>query len=240
MRTITFQTLLTAFAGAARVGRATLQPEEESQFCADLNAASLHLWEVETHSVALPDMLTGKTVTLGTDGVIAAADIEDAAFWSVWQSDPREVVDGEGRSSLQIRATALGNGDVKTSRTAGTEVFVIYKTQVPQWTVTAASAACSYAEGDLVLFNGRVYRSLADDVSAGDLTDTTNWEEVTLPQSLQRLVVTKANYERIRLGTNMPENAGRERFEYERALDSAFIGAQNEPSGKPWLYNQNQ
>jgi len=241
MRTLPFKTLLTAFLGAARAGRANLQPQEEEQFCADLNAAALCLWEVETHSQALPDMLAGQTVTLSAGGVIPAATIDTASFWSVWKSDPRLSTDPNARARLNLQATGLANGDVKVlDAHAGDEVYVLYKTRPPQWTIEAPSSARTYDIGDLVNCDGRVYRSLVNEASAGDITDPALWEEQTLPVSLQRIVVTKANYERIRLGANMPENAGRERFEYERALDAAFLGAQNEPGAKIWLYNQNQ
>jgi hypothetical protein len=240
MRTISFQTLLNAYAGAARVGRATLQPEEEAQLCADLNAAALHLWEVETATLALPDLLVGKAVTLGTDGVLTAAEIEESPFWSVWKSDPRDVIWGYGRNELQIPATGQGNGDVKVEGATGDEVFVIYKSLVPQWTVTPPQLQCSYALGDLVFCAGRVYRSLGDEVSAGDLTDTSSWAEVTLPQSLQRIVVLKANFDRLWQGTNTPAVAQPAMLELNRALDTAFIGAQERLGSKKWLYNQNQ
>jgi hypothetical protein len=240
MRTVSFNTLLTAFAGAARVGRTDLQASETDQLCADLNAAALWLWETETHGMALPDMIKGKTVTLGTGGVIAAADIEDASFWSVWQSDPREKPMGE-RHGLQLPATSLSNGDVKViDKAAATSVFVIYKSVPPQWTVTEASAACSYAIGDLVYACGKVYKALVTEPTTGDFTDTASWVEVTLPQSLQRIIVLKANNERLRLGANMPENAGRERAELLAAFDAAVLAASAEVGTKPWLYNQNQ
>jgi len=195
---------------------------------------------VETATQALPDMLTGKTVTLGAGGVIAAAEIEDASFWSVWESDPRATIWGEGRNALQIHATGLGNGDVKVDRAAGVEVYVIYKTLVPQWTVDKQLTCGSFAVGDLIYCNGKVYRSLADDANAGDLSDANVWAEVTLPQSLQRIVVLKANFDRLWQGTNTPAVAEPAQAELLRALDAAFAGAQALVGTKLWLYNQNQ
>jgi hypothetical protein len=251
MRTISFQTLLNAYAGAARVGRATLQPEEEEQLCADLNAAALHLWEVETATMALPDLLTGKTVTLGTDGVIDAAEIEDASFWSVWKSDPRDVIWGYGRNELQIEATGQANGDVKVNGSAGDEVFVIYKTLVPQWTVERLEEGL-YAEGTLVWTNealppilpdGHVYQALVANADWADIEaphDVAKWRQITLPQSLQRIVVLRANFDRLWQGTNTPAVAEPAMIELNRALDAAFIGAQERLGAKRWLYNQNQ
>lgn len=240
MRTISFQTLFNAFASQARVGRSVIQAAEKEQMVGDLNEAALWLWEEETATMALPDMMVGKTVTLGTDGVIAAADIDDASFWSVWKSDPRE----QQRIDLgkyHLSALALGNGDVKVvTGAAGQEVFVIYKSRPPQWTDVEVVAACSYSKGSLVLSGGKVYQALFDEAPGSDLGDTSQWEEVLTPQSLQRIIVLKANSERMRLGAVMPENAGRENAELERAVDQAFIAAANEVNSKPWLMNQNQ
>jgi hypothetical protein len=252
MRTISFQTLLNAYAGAARVGRSMLQPEEEEQMCADLNAAALHLWEVETATMALPDLLTGKTVTLGTDGVIEAAEIEDASFWSVWKSDPRDVIWGYGRNELQIEATGQANGDVKVNGSAGDEVFVIYKTLVPQWTVERFVDGQQVPVGGLRWWetvvhpvhgvaNGQVYQNVgAVDYNWSDLFNPTIWQPVTLPQSVQRIVVLKANFDRLWQGTNTPAVAEPAMLELNRALDAAFIGAQERLGAKRWLYNQNQ
>jgi hypothetical protein len=247
MRTVSYATLLTAFAGAARAGRATLQPGEEEQMCADLTAAALHLWEVETATQALPDLLTGKTVTLATGGVIEAADIEDASFWSVWKSDPRDVLARHERNHLQIEATGQANGDVKVNGAAGDEVFVIYKTVVPQWTTVRAIDGTTYLTDSLVWFDvtytpsdGHVYRATGVPNSNSDPLPNGDWQPVTLPQSLQRIVVLKANYERMRLGAAMPQNASREEVELNRALDAAFIASQESLGSKPWLYNQNQ
>jgi hypothetical protein len=252
MRTISFQTLLNAYAGAARVGRAMLQPEEEEQLCADLNAAALHLWEVETATMALPDLLTGKTVTLGTDGVIDAAEIEDASFWSVWKSDPRDVIWGYGRNELQVEATGQANGDVKVNGSAGDEVFVIYKTLVPQWTVERVVDK-RYAQGTLAWYaeenpnnsnlqtpTGQVYQVIEVEADAVDILNTDFWQPVTLPQSVQRIVVLKANFDRLWQGTNTPAVAEPAMLELNRALDAAFIGAQERLGAKRWLYNQNQ
>lgn len=238
MRIVSFKTLMDAFAGQMRLGRATLQPGEEEQMGADLNAAALWLWETETSSQCLPEMLTGKTVTLATGGVIEAADIDNASFWSVWKSDPRAAL--PGRRS-QISAYAAGFGDVQVrDGVAGTTVFVLYKTVPPQWTTTEASTNCEYQTGDLVLSAGRVYRALSDEAHANDLEDATVWVEVTLPQSLQRIIVMKANYERMRLGAAMPTNAMREEIELLRALEMAFLATYNPENDKPWLANQNQ
>jgi hypothetical protein len=242
MRTVSFSTLLADFAGKARVSRAALTAAEQEQFTADLNAAALWLWESETVTMALPDMLTGKTVTLATGAVIEAADIEDANFWSVWQSDPRLQTSATNLSFDRLRLAAIGqaNGDVKViGSNAGDTVYVFYKSIVPQWTVDAASNSTSYDIDDLIYCDGHVYRCLVDESSAGDLTDSTIWQEVTLPQSLQRIVVGRANYERMRLGANMPANASREEQETTRALELAFIGSEAQPHNKPWLYNQN-
>ena len=238
MRTVSYATLLTAFAGAARAGRATLQPGEEEQMCADLTAAALHLWEVETYSMALPDMLTGKEVTPDTDGVIDALTIQRSSFWSVWASDPRAASKTE-RERLRLETTQLGDGSIQLLDAAPTPtVYVLYKTPPPQWTTVAVNSQCLYQTGDLVKCEGRVYQALLDDAPGSDLQDTGYWLEMVLPQSLQRVVLTKANFERIRLGTNMPENAGREAVEYERCLDAAFMAAKAD--AKPWLFNQNQ
>jgi hypothetical protein len=240
MRTVSFNTLLAAYAGTARVGRAALQDSEKEQFTADLNTAALWLWEQETHTMALPDMLTGKTVTLASGSLITAATIEEASFWSVWKSDPRLKQHGAERDALKLEGTAQANGDIKViDSTAGTSVYVIYKTVVPQWTVDPATTSTAYDIGDLVECSGKVYRSLIAEASAGDVTDTAVWTEVTLPQSLQRIIVKKANAERLRLGNSMPANAQSEELELMKALDAAFLGAQPLTNVKDWLYNQN-
>ena len=239
MRTVTYQTLLKDFAGAARKLQSDLTADERERMTADLNAAALWLWETECSSSMLPDMATGKSVTLSTGGIIPAATIENATFWSIWQRDPRAEPEHE-RNKLKLGATALGNGDVKlTPGTSAATVYVIYKSIPPQWTVDAPDLSRNYAIGDRVLSNGRVYRAIIADASAADLTDTTTWVEVTLPQSLQRIVTLKANFERLRLGANLPAAASREDAELERALDLAWIASENQPGNKPWLHNQN-
>lgn len=239
MRTVSYNTLLTAFAGTARVGRAALQDSEKEQFTADLNTAALWLWEQETHTMALPDMLTGKTVT-PSSGLITAATIEEASFWSVWKSDPRLKEYGPERAALLLEATGQANGDIKiTDTTAPATVYVIYKTIPPQWTVDPASSSKTYDIGDLVECSGKVYRALIAEAAAGDVTDATVWTEVTLPQSLQRILIKKANADRIRLGNSMPAAAQSEELELMKALDGAFLSAQPITGIKDWLYNAN-
>lgn len=253
MRTVSYSTLLADFAGKARVSRANLTADEKEQFTADLNAAALWLWESETVTMALPDMITGKTVTLATGAVIEAADIEDANFWSVWQSDPRLQTNATYVSFDHLRLAAIGqaNGDVKViGSSAGDTVYVFYKSPAPQWTEVLL-AEQDYAADSLVYFgtalttpltvaDNNVYLNVSGGVSNwADLYDPTVWQPVTLPQSLQRIVVNRANYERMRLGANMPANASREEAETQRAFDLATIGAEAQPKNKPWLYNQN-
>jgi len=239
MRTVSYNTLLTAFAGTARVGRAALKDTEKEQMTADLNTAALWLWEQETHTMALPDMLTGKTVTPAS-GLITAATIEEASFWSVWKSDPRLKQYGPERAALLLDATGQANGDIKiTDTTASTTVYVIYKTVPPQWTVDPASSSQTYDIGALVECSGKVYRSLIAEASAGDVTDPAVWTEVTLPQSLQRIILKKANTERLRLGNSMPAAAQSEELELMKALDGAYLAAQPLTNVKDWLYNAN-
>jgi hypothetical protein len=254
MRTLSFRQLLDSFMGAARraPSEVTAGSAEETQFGADLNAAARWLWVTETHSMALPDMMTGKTVTLGTGGVIAATAIEDADFWSVWSVDPRTKLLGS-REALQLPATALGNGDVAVHDKKATDtVYVLYKSPVPRWTTTRVIDVTTYAAAALVWWEGVIVTTYPPDghvylninpsgfSTSEDITDTGTWAKVTLPQSLEDIIVKKANYERLRLGTNMPENAGRERAELVAAVDAAFLAAAQVVSNKPWLYNQNQ
>jgi hypothetical protein len=246
MRTVSFNTLLTRFTAQSQValnettGLPNLSLQEEYRFTQYLNEAALWLWEQETHTMALPDMLTGKTVTLATGGLITAEDIEHSAFWSVWKSDPRLKEYGPERAALNLDAIGQANGDIKvTESNADATVYVIYKTIPPQWTVEAASSSCTYDIGDLVKCGTKVYRSLMTEASAGDVTDATVWSEVTLPQNLQRIIIKKANVERLRLGSSMPANAQSEEQELMKALDSAFLGAQPLTGIKDWLYNSN-
>jgi len=251
MRTVSFTTLMEAFAGYIGVDRTLLQANEERQLGAYLNEAALWLWESETGTMALPDMMVGKTVTLATGGVITAADIEDASFWNVWQADPR-LQQSFTVPHYRRQASQLENGDIKVfSGTAGEQVFVFYKSAVPQWTVTPIAAGL-YAEGALVwnsvavppiLPDGHVYQAVAPNADAADIEapyDVLWWRQITLPQSLQRIVQLKANYERVRRGAAMPQNASSEEADLRRALDLALISVSNEVNGKPWLYNQNQ
>lgn len=249
MRTISFQTLLQAFADQARVARSNFSDDEKQLLCGDLNEAAHWLWTTATHSQALPDMMTGKTVTLAAGGIIAAAEINAADFWSVWVSDPREATQGS-RGPLAVRATALGNGDVKvTDGAEGDGVFVIYKTPPPQWAVTLISEGV-FAKDTLlwnavslppILPDGHVYRAVQAGADWADIDgpDTAWWVQVTLPQSLQYLVVMRANYQRMRLGSKVPEAAGRERFALDQALEAAFMASEKQPQDKPWLYNFN-
>jgi hypothetical protein len=251
MRTVSFKTLMEAFAGYIGVDRTLLQANEERQLGAYLNEAALWLWESETGTMALPDMMVGKTVTLATGGVITAADIEDASFWNVWQADPR-LQQSFTVPHYRRQASQLENGDIKVfSAAAGEQVFVFYKSAVPQWTTERLEEEIYVADA-LVWFtnalpvpanfpNGQVYKNVANTTSDwSDLFDLTIWQPVTLPQSLQRIVQLKANYERVRRGAAMPQNASSEEADLRRALDLALISVSNEVNGKPWLYNQNQ
>jgi hypothetical protein len=253
MRTVSFKTLMEAFAGYIGVDRTLLQANEERQLGAYLNEAALWLWESETGTMALPDMMVGKTVTLATGGVITAADIEDASFWNVWQADPR-LQQSFTVPHYRRQASQLENGDIKVfSAAAGEQVFVFYKSAVPQWTVERLNSGLNYAPESVFWFegtyeapptaaDGHVYQNISGEELAGwDDWDVPGLrQKITLPQSLQRIVQLKANYERVRRGAAMPQNASSEEADLRRALDQALISVSNEVNGKPWLYNQNQ
>lgn len=89
---LSFDTLLTEFCARARVPRSTAVATDLELMCGDLNAAAAWLWDTAMPQSALPEMLTGKTVTLAAGSVIPAASIDAATWWNVWASDPREAL----------------------------------------------------------------------------------------------------------------------------------------------------
>ncbi len=247
MQTTTFKALLQDYARHARQSYAGLSTDDQELLCGDLNAAARWLWE-ETHSVALPDMLTSKTVTLATGGVIAAADVEDATFWSVWREDPRTVKPG---TWMALMATGLGNGDVKVhDKAAGDSVFVFYKSPVLRWTTDRLEEA-SYPEGALAWFeaalsgdftvpNGHVYRNITTGLANwDDLLDTASWLPVSVPVSLVNLLILAANEERLRLGSDVPGQASQAKARRDEAFDKVSLAASADPASAPWLCNSN-
>jgi hypothetical protein len=170
--TLTFQDILTRFASQAQValdadtGLPTLSRQEEHRFTQYLNEAAAWVWRGKFDRWTFPELITGKTVTLGASGLITAATLDNATFWSVWDTDPRNAQVTE-RQRLQLRATAKGNGDLLVDEgAAGNTVFVIYRTRVPKWTAVLASGYASTVSVETRLWNklcgtdgdGEVYR----------------------------------------------------------------------------------
>jgi hypothetical protein len=257
MADVSFQTLLRAFGNMAGLpisttGVPTFTTTEEARFCGRLNDAARWLWFTAMPRRALPGMLTGKTVTLASGGKVATADIEGSSFWSVWQSDPRaEVLMDREWARLRLEGSALSNGDIQVrGGVAGTTVYVIYKKPVPVWTVERLQELI-YNTGNLVWLEqpitspgdsptGEVYKAQQMGSDWTDIFDTAIWQPVSLDDTLEEIVLRKANAERMRADNQLATSA---RAEYEmlgEALDAALLGSEEGPMTKPWLYNWNR
>jgi len=175
MAELSFRTVLHAFGNLTGLpidstGVPTFTTTEEARYCGRLNDAMRWLWFVALPQRVLPDMLTGATVTLGTGGQVAAADIESSSFWSVWQSDPRaEVLMDRPDARLRLEASQLGNGNLQVRNgSSGDSVFVFYRRELPIWT-TVRAADGSFPPSALVWFqqaflsnptpDGQVYKN---------------------------------------------------------------------------------
>lgn len=247
-----FATVLTKFASNVQValdettGLPTLKRQEEHRFTQYLNEAATWIWRGKYQNWTLPDLITGVEVTLATGGIIEAADIDSADFWSVWSSDPRLALP-EDRARLALRATAKPNGDLLLENgTAGDTVYVIYRIRIPKWTAVTASGFASTVSLDTRLWNkkcnndgdGNVYRALAADVSPDDFTVTTNWLPVTLPETLLEPITAKALANKARADAQFDIATAWE-DQAERWMETRARAAEQQPGEKPWLYNQN-
>jgi hypothetical protein len=250
--TLTFQDILTRFASQAQValdadtGLPTLSRQEEHRFTQYLNEAAAWVWRGKFDRWTFPELITGKTVTLGANGLITAATLDNATFWSVWDTDPRNAMPTE-RQRLQLRATAKGNGDLLVDEgEAGTTVFVIYRTRVPKWSAVLASGYASTVSAETRLWNklcgtdgdGEVYRALIANANLDDFTDTTEWEPVNLEETLLETLVAKAMALR-QMAAGLPASASQYEARAIDWLENRVREADINPSDKPWLYNAN-
>lgn len=248
--TLTFQDILTRFASQAQValdadtGLPTLSRQEEHRFTQYLNEAAAWVWRGKFDRWTLPELITGKTVTLGASGLITAATLDNATFWSVWDTDPRNAMPTE-RQRLQLRATAKGNGDLLVDEgAAGNTVYVIYRTRVPKWSAVTASGYTSTVTAETRLWNklcgtdgdGQVYRALTANANLDDFTDTTAWEPVALEETLLETLVAKAMAIKLR-NDGQPAIAAPHEEAAHLWLENRARDAHADD--KPWLYNAN-
>jgi hypothetical protein len=248
--TLTFQDILTRFASQAQValdadtGLPTLSRQEEHRFTQYLNEAAAWVWRGKFDRWTLPELITGKTVTLGASGLITAATLDNATFWSVWDTDPRNAQLTE-RQRLQLRATAKGNGDLLVDEgAAGNTVYVIYRTRVPKWSAVTASGYTSTVTAETRLWNklcgtdgdGQVYRALTANANLDDFTDTTAWEPVALQETLLETLVAKAMAIKLR-NDGQPAIAAPHEEAAHLWLENRARDAHADD--KPWLYNAN-
>lgn len=227
-------------------GEATLLRQEEHRLTIYLNEAASWIWRGKYQNWTFPELITGTSATLTTGGIITAATIDSADFWSVWSSDPR-LAQPEDRARLALRAIAKPNGDLLVENgNSGTTVYVIYRTRVPKWTAVTASGFSAPVSLDTRLWNkqcnndgdGHVYRALAADVSPDDFTDTTAWLPVTLPETLLEVINAKAMALKLRSNANFEAAQGWENFAHDW-METRARQAEQQPLEKPWLYNQN-
>jgi hypothetical protein len=249
---LSFSDVLTRLASQAQVsldedtGLPNLSRQEEHRFTLYLNEAATWVWRGLFEQWTLPDLITGTEVTLATGGIIAAADIDSATFWTVWDSDPRLALP-EARLRLQNRATAKANGDlIVEGGTAGDTVFVIHRLRIPKWTAVLASGFGATVSADTRLWNkecgsdgdGHVYRALAADVSPDAFETPTAWLPVTLPETLLEPLTAKALANKLRTD-GQPAIADSWETSARMWMESRAIEAERQPHEKPWLYNAN-
>lgn len=251
---LTFSTILDRLAAQVQTafdettGAPILNRQEEHRFTAYLNEAAAWIWRGKYQNYTLPDLITGVEVTLGTDGIIAAADIDNADFWTVWSSDPRLALP-EDRAALALRATAKPNGDlIVQNGNAGDTAYVIHRTRIPKWTAVLASGFGSTVSIDTRLWNklcpndadsdGHVYRALIANASPDDFTDTASWLPVALPETLLEPITAKALSLRFR-ADGQYEAASQHEDVAERWMETRARAAEQQPYEKPWLYSEN-
>ncbi len=249
---LTFTTVLNRLAATVQAelnedsGDAKILRQEEHRLTNYLNQAATWIWRGKYQHYAIEDILTGTSATLATGGIIEAADIDSADFWSVWSSDPRLALP-EARARLALRATAKANGDLLIENgNSGDTVFVFYRTRVPKWTAVTASGYTAPVSLNTRLWNkecnndgdGHVYRALAADVSPDDFTVTASWLPITLPEPLLEVINAKAMAIKFRSETNFEAAQGWENFAHDW-MEARARQAEQQPGEKPWLYNQN-
>ena len=248
---LTYSDILTRFASHAQValdettGLPVLNRQEEHRFTIYLNEAATWIWRGLYEQWTLPDLIEGTAVTLATGGIITAADIDNATFWTVWDTDPRLELP-EDRQRLQKRATAKANGDlIVEDGTAGDTVYVVYRLRIPKWTAVLATAAVTVSI-DTRLWDkvcdcdgtGNVYRALIADVTPDDFTVTTSWLPVTLPETLLEPLTAKALSLKMRTDGQLDiANAWEDTA--TRWMESRALESERQPFEKPWLYNSN-
>lgn len=250
MSDLNFQEILYRFAAQAQVtldattGLPAPSREEEHRFTIYLNEAAAWVWRSVYQQWTLPEMITGATVTLATGGIIEAADIDDATFWTVWDTDPRLELP-EDRQRLQKRATAKANGDlIVEDGTVGATVFVIYRIRVPKWSAVLSDVPGDPPEqqGTRIWFkaeDGNVYRSVPDANNVhSDYQNPANWLPVTLPETLLEPLIAKALANKF-LSDGQPAPAAALEEQAIAWMESRALEAEKQPREKPWLYNQN-
>jgi hypothetical protein len=246
MQTTSFKILLEDYARHTRQPYSGLSLQDQELLCGDLNAGARWLWN-QAHSLALPDMLESKTVTLAAGGLIEAEEIEDSTFWSVWREDPRLVRPGQ---AISLCATGQGNGDVLMhGESEDTEVFVFYKRPVLRWTFEREAAgeempigALFWNDGDASRADdGHVYKALeGPPATTSNFGNSLKWEQIYVPVSMVDLLILAANEERLRLGSNVPGAAALEYQKLDLAWHAAYQAASRDFGKTPWLVNQNQ
>lgn len=250
---LTFTTLLNRLAADVQAtldettGAATLARQEEHRLTVYLNEAAAWIWRGKYQHYAIEDIITGTSATLASGGIITAATIDSADFWSVWSSDPRLALP-EDRARLALTATAKPNGDLLIENgTAGDTVFVIYRTRVPKWSAVTASGYTATVSLGTRLWNkecngdgdGHVYRALAADVSPDDFTVTASWLPVTLPEPLLEVINAKAQSLRLRSAANFEAAAAWDNIAHDW-METRARQSEQQPGEKPWLTNANQ
>ena len=249
---VSFLTLLTDLAvqGNVPLDDVTGMPDvplaQEHRYAAYLNTGLSSIWRRWGRST-LEETLAWGTVTLGTDGVIAAPDIERSDFWNVWSSDPREV-DEPRREALQLRAGQLSGGGVKVyDKAAGSTVFVFWRKPVPVFSAIRALSTRQAGidarrwnfDGDAVCGagDGHCYRNVSGEATQETgFDDASVWEAITLPANLQDVAVRAGLYQRA-----IAEKDGNAieywSADFEMKCDELVRRQESKPGSKLWLYH---
>jgi hypothetical protein len=205
-----------------------------------LNQAVDWLWNEVGPWWSPEDMLTGQQIELHEGGLVDASEIEQATFFSVWQSDPRNAPASTLPSRLRLPARRQSNGDLLVLNTpAETNVFVFYKTPVPVFTAVPVVSGTTYATNSIVWHeagSGHVRKALTSSLGS-TVANNSTWKSITLPSTFATVVKLHANYLRLLLREQLPENAGRLRQLMTEALDNLLTAQEDEPGDKPWLIN---
>lgn len=115
------------------------------------------------------DAWTSGTLTPGVNGLLTFDQIQDAAQFTIWDSDPRT---NAAAHPLVFRSSDAG---LHIPSWTGA-VFAFWKPAAPVFTFEAWSGVMAYAAGRIVLAtDGQCYRALQAGTNQSPLTQTAYW-----------------------------------------------------------------